>query len=190
MLTLLISLHLLPGFPLLMWRSLSGFTHRANDCLHIRDISGPGLVRTAIAAIIPRTPAVDPCQIIYFDEQAGIADVLCFLACFNSLVFDYCARQKVSGNHWAIFILKQLPMYPSHLFSDQDYEFIVPRALELTFTAWDLILFANEWRETSSQRERACVLEWMQDGEIVQADSFSAPPWAEHVADLQVRPII
>jgi hypothetical protein len=107
-----------------------------------RDITSAVVLRTTIASIIPRTAAVDPCRIIYFSEAVTAGQVSCFLAMFNSLVFDYCARQKVSGNHLAIFILSQLPVIPLSQFDERDREFIVPRVIELVYTAWDLQAFA------------------------------------------------
>jgi len=43
-------------------------------------------------------------------RSAGIVDLL-LLANVNSIVFDYCTRQKIAGNSLNYFILKQLPVY-------------------------------------------------------------------------------
>ncbi|MHB8088819.1 MAG: Eco57I restriction-modification methylase domain-containing protein [Anaerolineaceae bacterium] len=111
-----------------------------------RDITSSVVLSTAIAAVIPRTATVDPCRVIYFEEGETIPVKLlaCFIGSFNSLVFDYLARQKVSGSHLAIFILKQLPVLPPKIFSSADIEFLSPRVLELAFTAYDLKPFAEE----------------------------------------------
>jgi hypothetical protein len=109
-----------------------------------RDITSSIVFRTAIAAIIPRTAAVDPCRIIYFHESMPARIISCFLACFNSLIFDYCSRQKVSGNHLAIFILKQLPVLPPESYTPEDIQFISTRVLELVYTAWDMQPFAKD----------------------------------------------
>ncbi|MBE9078409.1 N-6 DNA methylase [Romeria aff. gracilis LEGE 07310] len=112
--------------------------------LAFRDITSSGVFRTAIAAFIPRVFASETCKIVYFDESVKTALVLCFLACINSLVFDYCARQKVSGNHLSTFIFEQLPVIPPNSYSRADIDFIAPRVLELTYTAWDLQPFAQD----------------------------------------------
>jgi hypothetical protein len=60
----------------------------------------------------------------------------------NSFVFDFVARLKIPGmnfNHW---ILKQLPVFPSSMYTQTDIKFIAPRLLELVYTAYDLKLFA------------------------------------------------
>jgi hypothetical protein len=66
------------------------------------------------------------------------------LANINSFVFDYCARQKLGGTNFNFFILKQLPAVPPNAYSVEIVDQIVPRVLELTYTAWDLQQFARD----------------------------------------------
>lgn len=42
------------------------------------------------------------------------------------------------------FILKQLPVLPPTAYTQADLDFIVPRVLYLTYTAWDLQPFARD----------------------------------------------
>jgi hypothetical protein len=51
---------------------------------------------------------------------------------------DYVARQKIGGTSLAYFYLKQFPILPPDRYSEADLAFIVPRVLELTYTAHDL----------------------------------------------------
>jgi hypothetical protein len=67
-----------------------------------------------------------------------------FIANFNSLALDYVARQKVGGTDVGYFHLKQLPILPPHMYSPTLLNFITPRVLELTYTAWDLQPFAQD----------------------------------------------
>ena len=62
----------------------------------------------------------------------------------TSLVFDFVARHKVGGTHLNFFIIKQLPVLPPEAYSEKDLAYIVPRVLELTFTAHDLKPFAED----------------------------------------------
>jgi hypothetical protein len=70
----------------------------------------------------------------------------------SSLVFDYVARQKLGGTHMTFFILKQLPVFPPSEYQEickwdirsSLGDWILPRALELTYTAWDLEPFAKD----------------------------------------------
>ena len=66
------------------------------------------------------------------------------LANFCSLVFDFITRHKVGGTHMNFFIVKQLPVLPPDRYSRADIDFIAPRVLELTYTAWDLQPFAED----------------------------------------------
>ena len=68
----------------------------------------------------------------------------------NSIVLDFVARTKVGGTDLSFFIIKQLPILPPEKFmekahSDLTYiDLIVPRVLELTYTAHDLEPFARD----------------------------------------------
>jgi hypothetical protein len=68
-----------------------------------------------------------------------------FGAVLSSFVLDYVARQKIGGSHMTFFVLRQLAaITPAQLdrqtpwMSESFAEWILPRVLELTFTAWDL----------------------------------------------------
>ncbi len=61
-----------------------------------------------------------------------------------SIVFDFVARHKVGGTHLNFFIIKQLPVLPPDTYTSTDLDFIVPRVLELTYTAWDLKPWAED----------------------------------------------
>ncbi len=66
------------------------------------------------------------------------------LACLDSLVLDYIARQKVGGTHLTYGYLKQFPVLPPSRYTEADLSFIVPRVLELTYTAHDLAPWAAD----------------------------------------------
>jgi hypothetical protein len=66
------------------------------------------------------------------------------LADQNSLVHDFVARQKIGGIHLKFHTKKQITNLPPTRYSAADIEFIAPRVLELTFTAYDLIAFARD----------------------------------------------
>ena len=55
-----------------------------------------------------------------------------------SLVHDFVARQKVGGTHLKYHVKKQLVNLPPDRYTPTDLAFIVPRVLELTYTAHDL----------------------------------------------------
>ena len=107
-------------------------------------------VRTVVACIIPRVavnhtfplmmPAADPRLV------AGL------YANMSSIPFDYCARQKVGGLHLTYFTIQQLPALQPRAYavpapwapSIPIRDWLLPRILELSYTAWDLQAFAED----------------------------------------------
>ena len=81
--------------------------------------------------------------------RIGIVDiepqlVCAFLASLNSLVFDYVCRNKINDTHLSDFIVYQLPAPAPETYRAADLDFIVPRVLELSYTAWDMQPFAED----------------------------------------------
>jgi hypothetical protein len=70
--------------------------------------------------------------------------VAAFVGNMNSLPLDYVARQKIGRLHFNYFIVKQLPVIHPSGYAERDLDFIVPRVLELTYTAWDMQAFASD----------------------------------------------
>ena len=69
----------------------------------------------------------------------------------NSLPLDWAARLSVGGVNMSFFILKQLPVLPPEAYLERPHfslpryvEMIVPRALQLTYTAKDLEGYAQD----------------------------------------------
>ena len=77
-------------------------------------------------------------------EDAEAASI--FVSGLNSVVLDFMARSAIGGTDLSFFIVKQLPVLPPEVFLEQPHfiEFIVPRVLELTYTARDLDGFARD----------------------------------------------
>ena len=116
-----------------------------------RDITNVTNERTVISAVIPITAVGNNMPLLF----AGVFES-CFLYCLladnTSFVHDYVARQKVSGTHINLFIAAQItnlpPDYAQYItpFCSRETfgEFILPRVLELVYTATDLAPFAKE----------------------------------------------
>jgi hypothetical protein len=110
--------------------------------------------RTVIASLLPFVPTTDSVPVIHFLSE-GPRSVGPFIANLNSLVFDFVARQKIGGNHLRFFTFKQLPVLPPLSYSNPSswtypasktthFDWLLPRVLELTYTAWDLLPFAED----------------------------------------------
>lgn len=107
-----------------------------------RDICRNTDVRTVIAAVIPAV-AVDggfPCILTAARPEL----VAALIGNQNSLCLDFVARQKVTGAHLKYFHQRQLPAFTPTRYTDSDLTFIVPRVLELTYTAHDLAGWAQD----------------------------------------------
>jgi N-6 DNA Methylase len=67
-----------------------------------------------------------------------------FLGNTSSLVYDYCVRQKLGGTNMTFGYFKQFPVLPPESYTSVDLGFIVPRILELTYTAHDMKSWAHD----------------------------------------------
>src|SRR5690606_21051856 len=108
--------------------------------LGFRDIARSTDERTAIFSIVPLTGVGNNLPLLF--TEAEPAKVAALLANLVSHVFDYPTRQKIAGTHMNFFLVRQLPVLPPEAFSETDLNFILPRVLELVFTADDLLPFA------------------------------------------------
>lgn len=108
-----------------------------------RDICRATDERTVIASVVGRVGTGDTLLLMFPDAKHG-SRVACLLADQCSLVHDYAARQKVGGTHLKYHVKKQLPNLPPGRYIETDLAFIVPRVLELTYTARDLASWAKD----------------------------------------------
>ena len=115
-----------------------------------RDICRSTDQRTMIATLVPRA-AVGNTIFLTMPSAAALL-VAAFYANLCSFVLDYAARQKVGGTHLAYHVFKQLPVLPPLTYEAPAAwetavllkDWLLPRVLELTYTAWDLESFAQD----------------------------------------------
>lgn len=109
-------------------------------------------VRTLVCSIVPFGGVADKIFLMYPSAEAVSSTLL--LCSMNSFVVDYCVRQKISGITLNYFIIKQLPVLLPATFAQPCpwacqpditplRDWLLPRVLELTYTAWDLEPFAG-----------------------------------------------
>lgn len=111
-----------------------------------RNITKSQNERTVISSIVPRI-AVGHSTPLWFTSE-GPHRACALLANLTALVFDYVARQKLGGTNLTYGYLKQFPVLPPTAYADAHLSFIVPRVLELTYTATDLKLWAEDLGHT------------------------------------------
>lgn len=107
-----------------------------------RDVTGPTLVRSAIAAILPDVAVGHTTPLLLSGLDTKYSAVL--VSGISSLVFDFLVRLKLGGIHLTYSNLRQVPFPPPPAYSEADINFIVPRVLELTYTSYAMAPFARD----------------------------------------------
>ena len=123
------------------------------DCVKIlqalRSISNSTNERTILVSYIPESAVGHSASVIDYEGAQAVASAL-VLANMNSLPLDWAARLSMGGTNLSYFIMKQLPILDPEIFLFESlcgrkwFELIVPRVLELTYTADDLKEFAKD----------------------------------------------
>jgi len=123
---------------------------RAGWLLGWRKITNATNERTFVCSVFPRYGFGDS-GFLLLPHLVSTRTFMGLYGSLSSFVFDYVARQKMGGTNMSIFILQQLPVPSPHRFWDspswnrQALEYwLLPRVLELTYTAWDLEAFAKD----------------------------------------------
>lgn len=115
-----------------------------------RKITGSEKSRTVVSSVIPRVGVGDSGLLALPAEDACLAGAL--HANLASFCLDFIARQKVGGVNLTFNYMTQMAVIApddyraSCIWSPQQplIEWLLPRILELTYTAWDLEPFAKD----------------------------------------------
>ncbi|MEW6363704.1 MAG: hypothetical protein AB1714_03590 [Acidobacteriota bacterium] len=116
-----------------------------------KEVTSPSNARTLVPAILPlagvghKIPVFLPSERfrnIAFGLNANLASYVC----------DFVCRNKLNGTSLTPFTFKQLPVLPPSAYATEapwvvgvsPCDWVLPRALELTYTAWDLQPFARD----------------------------------------------
>lgn len=118
-----------------------------------KKVTSPTNERTLITSILPYCATNDSIHLLFPCQKATAPDFACLLGNISSFPLDYVGRQKLGGVNFNFFIFQQLPLLPASLYQKpcpwlsqlktlQDW--LLPRVLELTYTAWDIAPFAQD----------------------------------------------
>ncbi|NBT26126.1 MAG: restriction endonuclease, partial [Actinobacteria bacterium] len=99
--------------------------------------------RTWMVSALPRV-AVGHSASVCLLTGAPTADTCLFFANVNNVLTDYVMRLKAGGANLSYFVINQLPVLSPDAYDRADRAFIMPRVVELTYTAWDLQAFARD----------------------------------------------
>jgi len=149
-----------------------------------RDIASSVVERTGIFSVLPCVGVGHTAPLMYFSDGVSVPLIACLLASLDSLTFDYVARQKIGGTHLTYFILNQLPVLPPSSYSTDQLGFIVPRAVELACTAWDVQHFLDDvWRDANPDLRAAIERQWCENREATGGHNYNAPEWYSPLDD-------
>ena len=107
-----------------------------------RDICRSTDERTVIAAVFPKVGTGDTLLLKHQQHPAPVAAAL--NACLCSITLDYLCRQKIGGTHLKYNVFKQNAALAPHQYTREDLAFIVPKALELTYTSYSMAKWAED----------------------------------------------
>ncbi len=110
--------------------------------LGFRDICRATDERTVIAGMLPYSAVGNKYPLLLMPASVSPELQAALTANLAALPFDFVARQKIGGITLNFFIIKQFPVLPPDAYSEADLAYIVPRVLELAYTAHDLKPFA------------------------------------------------
>ncbi|MFJ4903447.1 Eco57I restriction-modification methylase domain-containing protein [Streptomyces sp. NPDC088727] len=105
------------------------------------DVTASTNERTSIPAFLPRTATLHTYPLMLPRVAPPLTAAL--IATQSSLVFDFVSRQKISDAHMKLFVWKQLPV-PTPKQLEAHLPFLLPRVLELVYTAYDMTPLARD----------------------------------------------
>jgi hypothetical protein len=123
--------------------------HSLRWSIAFKDITSTTNTRTMIAAAIPYSGAGHTLPLLAQRAGHDSAEYVGLLANLNAFPFDFMARQKVSTNHFTLFVLEQLPVVPSDGYERRfgaktAADIVKDHVLRLTYTAHDMAPFARD----------------------------------------------
>jgi hypothetical protein len=115
-----------------------------------RDVTGVETIRTCITSVLPRAAVGDKAPLIF--SKRSTANMACLYANLCSFILDYVARQKVGRLALKYFLMKQFTVLDPNTYdapcpwspSETLLTWLLPRVVELTYTAWDLEHFGAD----------------------------------------------
>jgi hypothetical protein len=154
-----------------------------NGLLGFRDVTDArASARTVVACLIPRKPAGHKIPFV-LPSNSNAVTLLALYSGLTSFSLDYVARQKVGGLSLSYHYLKQFPVHPPDRYTPELLQYIVPRVMELTYTAWDLAAFADDvWNESGEALQSAIEAQWQDNVQATGGGHRGAQPpaWVEH----------
>jgi hypothetical protein len=134
--------------------------------------------RSVIVSIIPRVGVGNSAPVILSDNTDPLLKS-CLYGNFCSLIFDYLAQQKIGGVNFNYFIFKQIPVLSPSIYSELIKQRIVPKILELTYTAWDIKSYADDiWINSNDEYRNLYKKQWEENNDATGGHKSPPPNWS------------
>lgn len=115
--------------------------HTPQYMLGWRDICRATDERTVIATVFPLSGSDFTLRVLNTEDDPR--KLLLLTGNLNSLVYDFLVRQKLSGTHLSDYIIRQVPLLNIDKMTSKDFDFLMPKLLELLYVTHDLRQFAK-----------------------------------------------
>ncbi|GBC89345.1 hypothetical protein HRbin14_00067 [bacterium HR14] len=157
--------------------------------LGFRDITNATTERTAVFSLLPKVGLGHKVPIMLFEEATPIS-LSVLLANTTMMVFDFIARQKLGGVTMSFFYVKQFSVLPPTAYTHANLRFIVPRVLELVYTAWDMKPFADDvWRDADADLRHAIRAQWEANAAETGGHPWQPPDWVIAYPEIETDPL-
>jgi hypothetical protein len=150
--------------------------------LGFRNITRTTDERTVITSVLPQVGTDFSIRLLF--PKANPINLTFLISNFNTITFDYLARQMLGGVNFSDYITKQLPVLPPEHYSSFCVTFIPCRVLELVYTAWDIKQFADDvWSDADDNLKTALKSQWEANRAATDGNIWNPPEWVEIAKD-------
>ncbi|MEM1880276.1 MAG: hypothetical protein QXE28_04990, partial [Desulfurococcaceae archaeon] len=155
--------------------------------LGFRNVTNTTNERTTIFSLMPRTGVGHSMPLLFSNVAVDL--IPCLIGGLSAICFDYFVRQKLGGVNMTYNYVQQLPVLPPFAYTLEDLRFIVPRVLELVYTAWDLKPFADDvWAEADATLREALRRQWEENAAQTGGHSWKLPDWIAAYPEIETDP--
>ncbi|MEJ5277303.1 MAG: hypothetical protein WHU94_15470, partial [Thermogemmata sp.] len=156
--------------------------------LGFRNVTNATNERTAIFSLLPRVGVGNSLPLALLGMQPAYLHSALY-GNLASVVFDWVVRQKLAGVNMNFFYVQQFPVLPPSAYTPEDLLFIVPRVLELIYTAWDIKPFADDvWREADEALREAIRKQWEENAAETGGNLWEPPVWVVAYPEIETDP--
>ncbi len=172
------------------WIERSGVDRRLpenfpNWSIGFKSVTSPTNERTFITSLLLACGVGNSMPLLLGDFPDRFL-LSCFFSNLNSLVFDFVTKQKTGGVNLNFFVVEQFPTLPPTAYTTSNLEFIIPRVLELVYTAWDIKAFADDtWRDANASLRAHIQKQHEENKKTTGGNEWKLPDWIEAYPEIE-----